>query len=174
VFENRVLRKIFWSWRDEVRGEWRKLHNEELNDLHSSPNVGRVIKLRGMREVGHVARMGERRGIYRVLVGTPEGKRSFGRPRHGCENNIKMDIWYDIFNCNWVATRWQLFGTHVHTNNTGNVTEQTIHRTTQKIHTGIQQLGRVQAVPRLCGFYPGICFTGSGMWGYGLDRAGSR
>ena len=81
MFENRVLRKIFWPWRDKVTGEWRKLHNEELNDLHSSPNIDRVIKSRGMREVGHVARMGERRGIYRVLVGTPEEKISLGRPR---------------------------------------------------------------------------------------------
>jgi hypothetical protein len=67
--------------------------------------------------------------------------------------------WYDIFICNWVATRWQLFSTHIHTNNTGNVTKQTIHRTTQKIHRAIQQLGRVRVVPRLCGFYPGICLT---------------
>jgi hypothetical protein len=73
-------------------------------------------------------------------------------------------IRYDIFNCNWVATRWQLFSTHIHTNNTGNVTKQTIqrtqkHRTTQKIHRTTQQLGRVRTVPRLCGFYPGICLT---------------
>ena len=68
-------------------------------------------------------------------------------------------FWYDIFNCNWVATWWQLFSTHIHTNNTGNVTKQTIHRTTQKIHKATQQLGRVRAVPRLCGFYPGICPT---------------
>jgi hypothetical protein len=69
-------------------------------------------------------------------------------------------VWYmtyDIFNCNWVATRWQLFSTHIHTNNTENVTKQTVHRTTQKIHRATQQLGRVWAVPRLCGFYPGIC-----------------
>jgi len=68
-------------------------------------------------------------------------------------------IWCDIFNCNWVATRWQLFSTHIHTNNTGNVTKQTIHRTTQKIHRATQQLRRVRAVPRLCGFYPDICLT---------------
>ena len=68
-------------------------------------------------------------------------------------------IWYDIFNCNWVATRWQLFSTHVHTNNAGNVTKQTIHRTTQKIHKTIQELGRVRTVPRFCEFYPGICLT---------------
>jgi len=68
-------------------------------------------------------------------------------------------IRYDIFNCNWVATRWQLFSTHIHTNNTENVTKQTIHRTTQKIHRTTQKLGRVRAVPRLCRFYPGICLT---------------
>jgi hypothetical protein len=78
-------------------------------------------------------------------------------------------IRYDIFNCNLVATRWQLFSTHIHTNNTGNVTKQTRHRTTQKyieqhqkIHRTTQQLGRGQAVPRLCGFYPGICLTTEG------------
>jgi hypothetical protein len=67
VFENRVLRRIFG--RDEVTGEWRRLHNEELIDLYSSPNIVRVIKSRRMRWAGHVARMGERRGVYRVLVG---------------------------------------------------------------------------------------------------------
>jgi len=82
VFENRVLRRIFGPDRDEVTREWRKLHNEELNDLYSSPNIVRVIKSRRMRWVGHVAHMGERRGIYRVLVGKPEGKRPHGRPRH--------------------------------------------------------------------------------------------
>jgi len=72
VFENRVLRRIFGPKRDEVMREWRKLHNEELNDLYCSPNVVRVIKLRIMRWAGHVARVGERRGVYRVLVGKPE------------------------------------------------------------------------------------------------------
>jgi len=75
---------------------------------------------------------------------------------------IRYDIWYDmiwyIFNCNWVATPWQLFSTHIHTNNTENVTKQTMQRITQKIHR-TTQLGRVRAVPRLCGFYPGICLT---------------
>ena len=74
VFENRVLRRIFGPKRDEVTGEWRKLHNEQLNDLYSSPNIVRVIKSRRMRWAGNVARMGERRGIYRVLVGKPERK----------------------------------------------------------------------------------------------------
>jgi len=75
-----------------VTGEWRKLHNEELNDLYCSPNFVRVIKSRRMRWAGHVARMGERRGVYRVLVGIPEGKRPLGRPRRRWEDNIKMDL----------------------------------------------------------------------------------
>jgi len=91
VFQNRVLRKMFGPKRDEVTGEWRKLHDEELNDLCSSPNIVRVIKSRRMRWTGHVARMGERRGVYRVLVGKPEGKRPLGRPRRRWEDNIKMD-----------------------------------------------------------------------------------
>ena len=72
MFENRVLRKVFGPKRDEVTGEWSKLHNEELNDLYSSPNIVRVIKSRRMRWAGHVARMWERRGVYRVLVGKPK------------------------------------------------------------------------------------------------------
>ena len=75
-----------------LKGEWRKLHNEELNGLYSSPNIVRGIKSRRMRWVGHVARVGERRGIYRVWVGKPEGKRPLGRPRHRWEDNIKMDL----------------------------------------------------------------------------------
>ena len=74
-----MLRRIFGPRRDEVTGEWRRLHNEELNDLYSSPNIVRVIKSRRMRWAGHVARMGEERGAYRVLVGKPEGKRPLGR-----------------------------------------------------------------------------------------------
>jgi hypothetical protein len=81
VFENRVLRRVFGPKRDEVTGEWRKLHKEELNDLYSLPNIVRVVKLRRMRWAGHVARMGEDIGVHRVLVGKPEGKRSLGRPR---------------------------------------------------------------------------------------------
>jgi len=73
VFENRVLKRIFGPRRDEVRGEWRKIHNEELNDLYCSPNIVRVIKSRRMGWAGHVARMGERQVVYRVLVGKPEG-----------------------------------------------------------------------------------------------------
>jgi hypothetical protein len=81
VFENRVLRRIFGPKRDEVTGEWRKLHNKELHDLYSSPSVIRIIKWRRMRWAGHVARMGEKRNAYRLLVGKPEGKRPLGRPR---------------------------------------------------------------------------------------------
>jgi hypothetical protein len=81
VFENMVLRRIFGPRRDEITGEWRRLHSEELNDLYSSPNIVRVIKSRRMRWAGHVARMGEERGVYRVLVGKPEVKRQLGRPR---------------------------------------------------------------------------------------------
>ena len=92
AFENRVLSGIFGSKRDEVTGEWRKLHIEELNDLYCSPNIVRVIKSRRMRWAGHVARMGERRGVYRVLVVKPEGKRPLGRPIRRWEDNIKMDL----------------------------------------------------------------------------------
>ena len=91
VFENRVLWRIFGSERDEVTGEWRKLHNEELNDLYFSPSIVQVIKLRRMMWPGHVAYMGERRGVCRVLVGKPEGKRPLGRCKHRWEDNIKMD-----------------------------------------------------------------------------------
>ena len=92
VFENRMLRRIFGPKTDEVIREWRKLHNEELNDLYSSPNIVRVIKSRRMRWAGYVARMEDNRGVYRVLVGKPEGKRPLGRPRHRWEENIKMDL----------------------------------------------------------------------------------
>jgi hypothetical protein len=91
-FLNRVLRGVFGPKRDVVTGEWRKLHNEELNNLYFLPNIVRVVKSRRMRWVGHVARMGEERGMHRVLVGKPERKRPLGRPRRRCENNIKMDL----------------------------------------------------------------------------------
>ena len=92
VFENRVLRRVFGPKRDEVTGEWRKLHNEELRDLYSLPNIVRVVTSRRMRWAGHVARMGEERVVHRVLVGKPEGKRPLGRPRRRWEDNIKMDL----------------------------------------------------------------------------------
>jgi hypothetical protein len=91
VFENRVLRRIFGPKRDEVTEEWRRLRNEELHELYSSPNIIRVIKSRRMRKAGHVARVRERRDAYRIFVGKPEGKRTLGRPRCRWVNNIKMD-----------------------------------------------------------------------------------
>jgi len=78
--------------RDEVTGEWRRLHNDELNDLYSSPNIVWVIKSRRMRWAGHVARMGEEKGVYRVLMGKPEGRRPVGRPRRRWVNNIRMAL----------------------------------------------------------------------------------
>jgi len=92
LFENMVLRRIFGPRRDEVTREWRRMRNKELNDLYSSPNIVRVIKLRSMRWAGHVARMGEKKGVYRVLVGKPEGKRPLGRPRRRWVDNIRMDL----------------------------------------------------------------------------------
>jgi hypothetical protein len=92
VFENRVLRRVFGPKRDEVTGEWRKLHNEEINYLYSLPNIMRVVKSRRMRWTGHLARMGEGRGMHRFLMGKPEGKRPLERPRHSWEDNIKMDL----------------------------------------------------------------------------------
>jgi hypothetical protein len=81
VFENRVLRRIFGPKKDEVTGDWRKLHNEELRDLYSSPSIIRIMKSRRMRWAGHVARMGEKRNACGLLVGNPEGNKSLGRPR---------------------------------------------------------------------------------------------
>jgi len=92
VFENMVLRRIFGRRRDEVKGEWRRLLNEELNDLYSTPNIVRVIKSRRMIWAGHVAHMGEERGVYGVLVGKPEGKRPLGRPRRRWVGNVRMDL----------------------------------------------------------------------------------
>jgi hypothetical protein len=90
--ENRAFMRIFGLKRDEVTGEWRKVHNEKRNGLYSSPNIVRVIKSRGMRWVGRVTRMGERRNLYKVLVGKPEGRRPLGRPSRSWENSIKMDL----------------------------------------------------------------------------------
>jgi hypothetical protein len=108
VFENRVLRKIFGPMRNEVTGEWRKLHNEELCDLYSSPSIIRITKSRRMRWAGHVARM-EKRNAYRLLV----GKRLLGRPRRMWLDNIKMNLgevaWGDV---DWIGltqhrNRWR-------------------------------------------------------------------
>jgi hypothetical protein len=85
-----VSGRIFGLRRDEVTGEWRKLHNEELNDLYSLPTIVRVLQSKRIRWAGHVARMGDGRDVYRVLVGKPEGKRPLGRPRRRWEDNIKM------------------------------------------------------------------------------------
>ena len=108
VFENRVLRRIFGSEKDEVTRERRKLHNEELSDMYSSPYIFRVIKSRRMRWVGHVARMGERRGVYRILVGKPEGKRPLGRLRRRWEENIKIFRKWDVGV--WTGSSWLRIG----------------------------------------------------------------
>jgi hypothetical protein len=103
VFQNRVLR-IFGPKRVEVTGEWRKPHNNELHDVYSSPNIIRIIKSRRMRWAGHVARNGEKRNAYRLLVGKPEGKGPLGRPRHRWVDNIRMDLgeveWGDV---DWIG-----------------------------------------------------------------------
>jgi hypothetical protein len=113
VFENRVLRRILGPKRDEVIGEWRKLHNEELHDLYSSPSIIRIIKSRWMRWAGHVARMGEKRNAYR-LVGMPEEKRPLGRPRRRWVDDIRLDLgelgWDDV---DWIGlakdrNRWRV------------------------------------------------------------------
>ena len=106
-----VLRRIFGTKRDEVTGEWRKLHNEELNDLYCPPNIVWLMKSRRMRWAGHVARMGERRGVYRILVGKPEGKRQLGRPRLRQVDNIQMDL--QEVGCVevWTGSDWLRIGT---------------------------------------------------------------
>ena len=113
MYDTNVLRRIFGPRRDGVTGEWRKLHNEELNSLYSLPNIVRVIKSRRMRWAGHVALMEEGRGVHKVLAGKPEGKRPLGRPRRRWEDNIKMDLQEVGRGCgNWMALakdrdRWQ-------------------------------------------------------------------
>jgi hypothetical protein len=113
VFESRVLRRIFGPKRDAVAGEWRKFHNEELRDLYSSSSIIRIIKSKRMRWEGHVARMGEKRNAYRLLVGKPEGKRPLERPRRMWADNIRMDLgevgWGDV---DWIGlakdrNRWR-------------------------------------------------------------------
>jgi hypothetical protein len=102
VFENKGLRRIFGPKREED-GSWRKLHNAELHSLYSSPNIVRMIKSRRMRWGGHVECMGEGRGVYRVLVGRPKGKRPLGRCRHKWEDNIKLDLRETGINtANWI------------------------------------------------------------------------
>ena len=92
VFENKVLRKIFGAKRDEITGEWRKIHNAELHALYSSPNIIRNLKSSRLRWTGHEAGMEHLRNAYRVLAGKPESKRPLGRPKHRWQNNIKMDL----------------------------------------------------------------------------------
>jgi hypothetical protein len=92
VFENTVLRRIFAPKRDEVKVEWRKLHNEELYNLYTLPNIIRRIKSRRMRWAGHVTRMGEKRNVYRILLWKPEGRRPIERPKRWWVDNIKMDL----------------------------------------------------------------------------------
>jgi hypothetical protein len=104
-----VLRRIFGPKRKED-GSWRKLHNDELRDLYSSPNIVRVIKSRRMRWAGHVARMGEGRGVYRVLVGRPECKRPLGRPRRMWEDNIKMDLRENKGSLGLIGFGWLMIG----------------------------------------------------------------
>jgi hypothetical protein len=105
VYENRVVRRLFGPRRGEVTGEWRKLHNEELNDLYSPPSIVRVIKSRRMRWAGHVARMGEKRCAYRVLVGKPERKRPLWRLGCRWEDNIKTDLQEE--GCGvWTGSSW--------------------------------------------------------------------
>jgi hypothetical protein len=114
VFENRMLRGIFGPKREED-GSWRKLHNNQLHNLYSSPNIVRVIKSRRMRWAEHVAHMGEGRGVYRVLVGRHEVKRPLGRPRRRWENNIKLDFReIKIYGANWIGlaqdrVQWRAF-----------------------------------------------------------------
>jgi hypothetical protein len=113
VFENRVLRRIFGPKGDEVTGEWRKLHNEELHDLYSSPSIIKIIRPKRMRWSGNVARMGEKRNAYRLSVGKPEGRRTLGRPKRRWLDNIRMYLvevgWGDV---DWIGlaqdrNRWR-------------------------------------------------------------------
>jgi hypothetical protein len=110
VFENRVLRRIFGPTRDEVTGEWRKLYNMELHNLYLSPDIIRQTKSKKMRWSGHVARMGEGRNLYRVLVGKPEGRRPLGRLRLRWEFGIKMDL-EEIGWGVWSGFTWLRIGT---------------------------------------------------------------
>jgi hypothetical protein len=107
VFENRVLRRIFGPKRDEVTGEWRKMHNEELHDLYSSPSIIRITKARRMRRAGHVARMGEKVNAYRLLVGKPEGRMPLGRPRRRWVGWI-LESWDGVV---WTGLVWLRIGT---------------------------------------------------------------
>jgi hypothetical protein len=108
MFDNRVLRRIFGPKRDEVTGEWRKLHSEELHNLYSSPDVIRQVKSMRMRWAGHVTRVGEERNVYKVLVGKPEGKRPLGRPsvggKMGSERILGRLVWGVWIGFDWLKT----------------------------------------------------------------------
>jgi hypothetical protein len=110
VFENRILRRIFGPNRDEVTGDWRKLHSEELHDLYSSPDTIRQVMSRRMSWAGHVARMGEERKVYKVLVGKPEGKRPLGRPWCRWKDGVRMDL-REIGLGAWIVFDWLRTGT---------------------------------------------------------------
>jgi hypothetical protein len=110
VFENKVLRRILGPKRDEVTGEWRKLQDKELYALYSSPNIIRVIKSRRLRQAGHVAGMGDRRGSKRASVGTPDGRRPLERPRRRWKGNIKMDL-REVGWGAWTGSIWIRIGT---------------------------------------------------------------
>jgi hypothetical protein len=115
VFENRVLRRVFGPTRDEVTWEWRKLHNQELSDLYSLPNIVLVVKSRRMKWAGHVARMGEGRGVHRVMVGKPEGKRPLGRPRRGRGIILRWIFrkWEGVLGTGWIWLRIGTGGGHL-------------------------------------------------------------
>jgi len=110
VFQNSVLRIIFGPKMEEVTGEWRKLHNEKLNDLNSPLNIIQVIKSRRMRCVGHVAHVGKRRGAHRVLMRKPKGKGPLGKPRHRWEDNIKMHLQEVGWEGTWTGLIWLRIG----------------------------------------------------------------
>ena len=115
MLENRVLRRVFGPKRDEVTGEWRKLHNEELNDLYSLHNILRLLKSRRMRWAGHVARMGQVRGVHRVLVGKPEGKRPLERPRSRWGIILRRILrkWEGVVWTSWIWLRIGRGGGHL-------------------------------------------------------------
>jgi hypothetical protein len=110
VFENRVLRRIFGPKGDEVTGEWRKMHNEELHNLYSSPDIIRQVKSRRIRWAGHVACMGEKRKLYDVSVGKPEGKRPLGRPRRKWEDRVRINLRETGLGV-WIGFDWLRTGT---------------------------------------------------------------
>jgi hypothetical protein len=110
VFESAVLRKVFEPKRNKVTGDWRRVHNEELHDLYTSPNIIQVIRSRRMSWMGHVACMGERSGAYSILVEQPEGRRPLGRQRHRGKANVKMDFKDTVWGA-WTGFMWLMIYT---------------------------------------------------------------